>query len=77
MIVYKEKNWLTTLLLCLFLGTFGIHSFYTGKIFIGIAQLLTLGGLGLWVLFDLIMILSDSYIDGNGNELVKKPFTLF
>jgi len=27
-----EKNWLTTLLLCWFLGFFGIHRFYAGRI---------------------------------------------
>ncbi|WP_366803267.1 zinc ribbon domain-containing protein [uncultured Alistipes sp.] len=27
----SDKDWLTTLLLCFFLGGFGVHSFYTGK----------------------------------------------
>ena len=37
----SEKNWLATFLLCFFLGTLGIHSFYAGKTSIGVIQLLT------------------------------------
>jgi hypothetical protein len=54
---YSVNNeWLITLLLCLFLGTLGIHRFYSGHIFTGILQLVTFGGLGIWWLYDLIMI---------------------
>ncbi len=65
-------DWLTTLLLCFFLGTFGVHNFYTKKTGIAIFQLLTLGGCGIWVLVDFIMILTESYRDGNGNPLVRR-----
>jgi TM2 domain-containing membrane protein YozV len=65
-------DWLTTLLLCFFLGSLGVHSFYAKKTGIGIFQLLTLGGCGIWVLVDFIMILSNGYKDGNGNALVRK-----
>ena len=46
----------TALLLCLFLGGLGIHRFYMGDIGIGFLQLLTLGGLGIWSLIDLVRI---------------------
>ena len=65
-------DWLTTLLLCFFLGVFGVHSFYTKKTTIGIAQLLTLGGCGIWTTIDLIMIIVGSFKDGNGNTLFRK-----
>lgn len=65
-------DWLTTLLLCFFLGGLGIHSFYTKRTGIGVAQLLTLGGCGIWALVDLIMILVDSYRDGYGRPLVRR-----
>ena len=68
----EEKDWLTTLLLCFFLGTFGVHRFYTKHIGIGIAQLLTLGGCGIWTLVDLIMIVTEKYTDADGNMLVRK-----
>jgi len=67
-----QFEWLTVLLLCLFLGGFGVHSFYTRKTGIGVVQLLTFGGCLIWALVDLIMILTDSFRDGNGNPLYKK-----
>ncbi len=68
----EGKDWLTTLLLCFFLGGFGIHRFYTKHTGIGVAQLLTLGGCGIWALVDFIMILTNSYKDADGNPLVRK-----
>ena len=50
------KSQLVALLLCLFVGGIGIHRFYLGYIGIGIIQLLTLGGCGIWTLIDLIRI---------------------
>jgi len=55
-----------TLLLAVFLGWFGAHRFYAGKIQTGILQALTLGGLGMWWLYDNIMILAGSFRDKDG-----------
>ena len=68
----QRYDWLTTLLLCFFLGGLGVHSFYTKKTGIGVAQLLTLGGCGVWALVDLIMIITEGFRDGNGNPLVRR-----
>ncbi|BAV07373.1 zinc-ribbon domain-containing protein [Filimonas lacunae] len=65
-------DWLTTLLLCFFVGAFGVHSFYTKKTTIGIIQLLTLGGCGIWALIDLILIVVGTFKDGEGRFLVRK-----
>lgn len=67
----QQKDWLMTLLLCIFTGIFGIHRFYTGHVAIGIVQLLTAGGCGIWTLVDLIMIVTDNYKDANGLPLRK------
>jgi TM2 domain-containing membrane protein YozV len=55
-----SKSQLVALLLCLFVGGFGIHRFYLGYPLIGVLQILTLGGLGIWTLIDLIMIITGS-----------------
>jgi TM2 domain-containing membrane protein YozV len=68
----EQKDWLTTLLLCLLVGTLGVHRFYTGHTAIGIIQLVTLGGCGIWTLVDLIMIITGSYTDAQGRPLLKK-----
>jgi RNA polymerase subunit RPABC4/transcription elongation factor Spt4 len=68
----EGKDWLTTLLLCFFLGFIGIHRFYTGHTAIGVVQLLTLGGCGIWTLIDFIIIIVGNFKDAKGNLLVKK-----
>lgn len=52
------KSQLVALLLCIFVGALGIHRFYLGYTVIGIIQLLTLGGCGIWALIDLIRIIT-------------------
>jgi len=70
----SEKNWLVTLLLCIFLGPLGIHRFYVGKIGTGILMILTFGGFGIWVLIDLILIATDAFTDINGLHLNKNMY---
>ena len=68
----SDKDWVTTLLLALLLGTFGVDHFYAGKIGTGILKLITLGGCGIWALIDVIMIATGSYKDGNGLVVTKQ-----
>lgn len=51
-----EKSQLVALILVILVGALGIHRFYLGYTAIGIIQLLTLGGCGVWALIDLIRI---------------------
>lgn len=67
----SNKDWIVTLLLCLFLGEFGVHRFYAGKIGTGVLQLLTLGACGIWVLIDLILIAVGNFTDGEGKRIVN------
>ena len=64
-----DKEWLVVLLLCFFLGSFGIHRFYVGKTGTAILQLLTCGGCGIWALIDFIMIIVGKFTDADGNVI--------
>ena len=75
------KKILPAFLLCLFLGLFGAHRFYAGKIGSGVAMLLItvfLGWLGIgliitgiWALVDLIIILVGNFTDKDGNKITQ------
>ena len=65
----SEKNFVATILLCFFLGGFGIHRFYVGKIGTGILMLITLGGFGIWTLIDLVMIIVGKFRDKQGKYI--------
>ena len=67
----STKKILPAFLLCFFLGALGIHRFYVGKTGTGIAQLLTLGGLGFWALVDFVMITIGKFTDKEGNLITQ------
>lgn len=65
----SSKSFIAAILLCFFLGSLGIHRFYVGKIGTGILQIITLGGLGVWVLIDFIMIIIGKFQDSEGRRI--------
>ena len=65
----REQRWLTCLLLCIFLGGFGAHRFYTGKIGTAILMIVTLGGVGVWYVIDIIIIAVGKFRDKDGNYI--------
>ena len=66
-----DKRILPAFLLCFLLGIFGAHRFYVGKIGTAVLQIFTLGGLGIWTLVDLIMIIVGAFTDKNGNKITQ------
>ena len=67
----SEKSRAVALALCIPLGVFGAHRFYVRKIGTGILQLCTLGGFGLWWLYDLITIASGEFRDVDDRRVTK------
>jgi len=65
----SQNQWIVVLLLAFFLGFIGAHRFYVGKNGTGILMMLTLGGIGLWVLYDLIIIITGNFKTKEGNKI--------
>jgi hypothetical protein len=67
----SEKRILVAFLLCFFVGVFGVHRFYAGKVGTGVLQLVTLGGLGIWAFVDLILLATGNFRDGEGERITQ------
>ena len=67
----SPRSRLVALLFCILLGPFGVHRFYVGKIGTGLLMLVTLGGLGIWVLIDLILIAVGSFRDKENRRVFR------
>ena len=65
----SERSRGVALALCIPLGVFGAHRFYVGKVGTGLLMVGTLGGLGLWWLYDLITIASGEFRDAEERRL--------
>ena len=65
----EKKQYMTALLLSIFLGGLGVDRFYLGYTVLGIVKLLTGGGCGIWWLIDVILIATKKLKDSDGNDL--------
>jgi TM2 domain-containing membrane protein YozV len=65
----SERSRSVALILGVLGGVFGFHRFYVGRPQSGVFMALTLGGLGMWWLYDMVMILAGEFKDGEGSRL--------
>ena len=66
----EQKKWLNALLISTFLGVFGIDRLYLGYGNWWL-KLITGGGVGIWALYDWVMIILNKLPDGQGRSLVR------
>ncbi|MEU6350050.1 TM2 domain-containing protein [Streptomyces sp. NPDC047072] len=67
---YSDKSKVIAGILQLTLGTFGVGRFYLGDVGLGLAQLFTCGGFGIWALIDGILLLTgNDHTDAQGRVL--------
>ena len=52
-------------------GVFGLHRFYAGRIQSGVCMCCTLGGLGIWYLYDVLIIAVGEFRDGDGRRVSR------
>ena len=57
------------LVLCSFLGPFGVRRFFVGKIGTGVLTLVTLGCFGIWTLVGLILFITGKFTDSEGRAV--------
>jgi hypothetical protein len=67
----SEKSRGVATALAALLGPFGAHRFYVGKTGSGVLMAATLGGLGLWWLYDLIVVVAGDFRDAQGRRVSR------
>lgn len=67
----SDKSRTTTLILGLLTGVVGGHRFFAGKVGTGVLMVCTLGGLGVWWLYDLVLIGTGEFRDADGCRVLR------
>ena len=67
----SEKSRGIALALCIFFGWLGLHRFYVNKVISGLLMMFTFGGFGMWIFFDVILILTGMFKDSEEKLLIN------
>ncbi|KAF9580693.1 hypothetical protein BGW38_002563 [Lunasporangiospora selenospora] len=68
-ICQSDRSYPIAILLSIFFGYVGIDRFYLGYIISALLKLITAGGLGIWYIIDIILIVIGALPDHNGCSL--------
>ena len=66
----SDKSLIGATIAVVTVGFLGVHRFYSGRPISGIFMILTLGGLGIWVLVDFILLITENFTDSNHKRIV-------
>jgi hypothetical protein len=69
----SERSRAVALALCFFGGVLGLHRFYAGRVQSGVWMIVTLGGLGVWWLYDTVLLVAGEFRDGNDRRIRNWP----
>ena len=69
--MFSPRSRLVALLLCIFMGFFGVHQFYVGKSGTGILYLFTMGLFGIGWIIDIVRIATGTFRDVFGRPLIR------
>jgi TM2 domain-containing membrane protein YozV len=64
--IESEKSWGIALVLSLFLGFCGADRFYLGDAILGLLKFVTLGGVGIWWVVDIVLLICGRMKDADG-----------
>jgi TM2 domain-containing membrane protein YozV len=67
----RQRHFLILFFFSFMWGTFGIDRMYMGLYGSGILKLITFGGLGLWTLTDMIVIMTGTFKDKEGRPVLQ------
>ena len=67
----RQRHFLAVFFISFMWGAFGADRMYLGKWGTGILKLVTFGGLGVWVVVDLILVMGGSMRDKQGREMLQ------